>query len=383
MKPRVAIVIVTYNGEAYLPALFESLRAQTPIESTAIVVVDNASSDRTLAILAEEKPRTPNLHVLPQPGNSGFAGGNNTGLAYARSLGVPYAFLLNQDTLVTPGWLDPLLEVMEGRPDVAAAQPLLVLGEDPGRVNSAGNAIHFCGFGYITGYRRHVEEVIGDGAVRPVPYATGAALLLRLAALDQVGDFDEKLFLYHEDLELQLRLRHAGWECVLVPTSRVVHKYNATFSPAKYGFMERNRWIVLLQSWPASLLWGALPVLVAVEVAVLVFAARAGWLRKKLRGYREVVMQFRRIWETRRRNLAARSADASDVEHFTGEMEFEGLDHPIITRIANPVLATYWRLLKRVVRPLRKSPRASSARQSRAETTTPASGDVKWNGRRY
>jgi GT2 family glycosyltransferase len=350
MKPRAAVVIVTYNGEVYLPELFHSLRAHTPLQSTAIVVVDNASSDGTTAVLEEERRRTPGLHLLPQSSNLGFAGGNNVGLAFARTLGAPYALLLNQDTVVQAGWLDRLVAVMEARPEVAAAQPLLVLGDDPGLVNSAGNAIHFCGFGYVTGYRRRVDEVIGGGAVRPVAYATGAALLLRLAALDRVGDFDEKLFLYHEDLELQVRLRQSGWECVLVPGARVVHKYTATFSPVKYAFLERNRWIVLLQSWPARVLWGALPALVAVELAVLVFAARGGWLGQKLRGYREIVRELPRIRRLRRRHLAARSARASELEHFTGQLRFEGLEHPLITRVANPVLSAYWYILKRLVR---------------------------------
>src|SRR3954468_12675378 len=100
MKPRVAVIIVTYNGASYLPELFASLRTQTPLESTAFVVVDNASSDGTLEVLEEERLRTPNLQLLPQKVNRGFAGGNNVGLAFARTLGVPYALLLNQDTVV-------------------------------------------------------------------------------------------------------------------------------------------------------------------------------------------------------------------------------------------------------------------------------------------
>jgi GT2 family glycosyltransferase len=351
MNPRVALVIVTYNGEAYLRDLFASLRAHTPLDTTAIVVVDNASSDASRALLEEEARRTPrlHLHLLLQDRNLGFAGGNNVGLAFARTLGAPYALLLNQDTIVQPGWLDPLVAVMETRTRVAAAQPLLVLGDEPERVNSAGNAIHFCGFGYVTAYRRPIDEAVAGGDVRPVAYASGAALLLRIAALDEVGDFDEALFLYHEDLELQLRLRQAGWDCVLVPRARVVHRYKAAFSAAKYGFLERNRLIVLLQSWPAAVLWGALPALVSVELAVLVFAARGGWLRQKLRAYQEVIRSLPRIRSLRRRRLAARKAEANELQHFTGEIRFEGLDHPIVTRVANPILSAYWRVLKRLL----------------------------------
>src|SRR5207237_1643931 len=111
--------------------------------------------------------------------------GNNSALARARELGVRYALLLNPDTEVTPGWLDALVAVMEARPEVAASQPLLMLWDDPERINSAGNALHFCGFTYCGAYRKRKEEAGIDGQVLSVTYATGAALCLRMAALDE------------------------------------------------------------------------------------------------------------------------------------------------------------------------------------------------------
>ena len=208
---RVAIVIVTYNGRRYVDELFASLRAHTP-DDVGIVVVDNGSTDGTLEALAVEASRTPQLTVLAQARNTGFAGGNNIGLAEARRRGAELALLLNHDTVVTAGWLRPLVEVMDARPDVAAAQPLLVLHDEPELVNTAGNKLQFCCFGFCGDYRRPVAELGLDGTVRSVPYATGAALLLRLSALDRVGDFDERLFLYHEDLDLGVRLRQAGFD---------------------------------------------------------------------------------------------------------------------------------------------------------------------------
>src|SRR4051794_22048831 len=116
---RVAIVIVTYNGRAYVPPLFESLRAHTDLTTAVIVVVDNHSTDGTLEALERERERTPGMHLLPQASNSGFTGGNNIGLIEARRLGAEFAFLLNHDTEVTPHWLEPLLAVMRERAEVA------------------------------------------------------------------------------------------------------------------------------------------------------------------------------------------------------------------------------------------------------------------------
>jgi hypothetical protein len=345
---RVAIVIVTFNGRRFVDELFASLRAHTPSD-TAIVVVDNGSTDGTLEALDVEARRTSNMMVLPQRQNTGFARGNNIGIAEARRRGAQFVLLLNHDTVVTPRWLEPLVAVMDARPDVAAAQPLLVLHDEPELVNTAGNQLQFCGFGFCGDYRRPVAELGDDHVPRSVPYATGAALLLRMSALDRIGDFDERLFLYHEDLDLQVRLRQAGYDCVLVPSAVVRHKYTATFSTAKYVFIERNRMIVLIKDWPLKLLLLSSPALVAAQLSVMGFAARGGWLAPLLRGYAEVVRSFGQLLADRRRVQAARAANATDVDHLSAAIHFEGFDHAILTQIANPLLEGYWRLVRPLV----------------------------------
>jgi GT2 family glycosyltransferase len=349
VPPKIAIVVVTFHGRPYLEDLFASLRAHTDLSDVALIVVDNASGDGTLDELVRVTGDLPNLSVLPQAHNLGFTGGNNVGLAHARTLGARYALLLNQDTVVTPGWLPPLVSVLDQRADVAAAQPLLVLFDEPDLVNSAGNSLHFCGFGYCGSYRKPRSEVVTDDAVRSVPFASGAALLLRLEALDRTGDLDDMLFLYHEDCELQIRLRQAGYDCVLVPTSVVLHKYTPGFSARKYAMLDRNRWLVLLKTWPLSRLIAAAPALFGVEIAVLAFAAKGGWLTEKLATYGDILRLVPRVLRERRGVMARRSPLATDGAQLTGEMQFEGLDHPLITRLANPVLARYWALVRRTL----------------------------------
>jgi hypothetical protein len=167
-----------------------------------------------------------------------------------------------------------------------------------------------------------------------------------MSALDRVGDFDERLFLYHEDLDLQVRLRQAGYDCVLVPSAVVRHKYTANFSHSKYVFIERNRMMVLIKDWPLRLLVASAPALVAAQVSVMAFAARGGWLWPLVRGYGEVARSLGGLLSERRRVQAARSEDATDVAHLSASIQFEGFDHPLLTRIANPLLETYWRLVR-------------------------------------
>jgi GT2 family glycosyltransferase len=349
MAPRTAIIVVTYNSERFLDDLFASLEAHTDFDTTRLVVVDNASRDGTLLRLQAHAAGRGFVELLPQAENSGFTGGNNIGLQRARELGCEYALLLNPDTVVTAGWLAALVALMDGRADIGAAQPLLMLHDDPERVNTAGNAIHFCGFGFCDNFRKHVGELDLDVEPRSVPYATGAALMLRLSALDRVGDFDDLLFLYHEDCDLQIRLRQAGYECVVLPTARVLHKYDDSFSPAKYGWLERNRWMVLIKDWPGDVLVAAAPVLVGVQLAVTFFAARGGWWRELMGAYGDIARNLPALLAARSRVQAARAADANEVAWFSGALRFEGLDHPIITRLANPLLSAYWRAARAVL----------------------------------
>ena len=346
---KLVIVVVTYQGEHYLDALFSTLRQHTDLGDIEIVVVDNASSDGTLPELSRIAQTWPNLHVLPQAKNTGFAEGNNIGLRWAREHGATFALLLNQDLEVTPGWLPPLLAIMHVRPDVAAAQPLIVLHSEPDLINTAGNELHFCGFGYCGGYRQAVSDR-PDEQVRSVAFASGAALLLRMDALARSGDFDEKLFLYHEDCDLQIRLRQLGYDCVIVPKARVLHKFTARFSARKYALLDRNRWLVLLKDWPLARLAVAAPALAGAELAVLVFAARQGWLREKLATYGEIFNLLPELLRDRRQVQKNRSATATDGALLTGKMCFPGLDHPIITRVANPVLSAYWSFARKVLR---------------------------------
>jgi GT2 family glycosyltransferase len=346
---KTAIIVVTYNSLRFLDDLFASLDEHTDWTTTRLLVVDNASSDETSARLQQQAAKTPYLELLPQATNRGFTGGNNVGLARARTLGARYALLLNPDTVVTAGWLSTLERVLDERPEVGAAQPLLMLHDDPERVNTAGNAIHFCGFGFCDNYRKRVDELGLDGVPRSVPYGTGAALLLRLAALDRVGDFDDLLFLYHEDCDLQIRLRQAGYECVVVPTARVFHKYDASFSGAKYRWLERNRWMVMIKDWPGDVLFAAAPVLVGVQLAVTFFAARGGWWQELMGAYGDIARNLPALLAARSRVQAARGADANEVAWFSGALRFEGLDHPVITRLANPILSAYWRAARAIL----------------------------------
>lgn len=352
---KLAFIVVTYFAERYVLPLLDTLRANTDLRDCAVIVVENASTDGTGDLLRAEAETWSSrvggpLVVLWQDRNTGFAEGCNIGLAEARRLGASYAMLVNQDIELTPGWLPPLLAVLDERPSIAAAQPLILLHDEPELVNTGGNALHFCGFGFCDRYREPAATVFPDpGEVRSVPYASGAALLLRLSALAEVGGFDERMFLYHEDCDLQIRLRQLGYDCVTVAASRVRHKYNAVFSSRKMAYLERNRWFLLLKDWPLARLLASAPALAGTELAVLVMAAKGGWLGTKLRTYGEIVRALPAVLADRKAVQARRSPSANDGDYLTGALTFEGFDHPLVTKVANPVLSRYWSFVHRVL----------------------------------
>lgn len=346
--PSATVIVLTYNSERDVETCFGSLereRALTP--GFDVIAVDNASADGTVRAI---RAKFPWVELIENASNLGFAEGNNVGIRCALERGARYVYLLNPDTEVTPGFLDEAVRVAEARPECAAVQSLLLLARTPERINTLGNRIHFLGFGSCGGYGARVE----DAPANPVSiaYASGAAVLLRADALREVGLFDEELFLYHEDLDLGLRLRLAGHDIVLAPKSRVLHRYEFSRNTGKYYFMERNRYLVLLKHLAPRTLAVLGPALAAAEGYVLIEAARGGWLERKLRADRELLRlrTWRYLLAARKESSRHRQVTDSELATvFSPTMEFEGVVPPVVSSIVNPVLKVVWSGLSRLV----------------------------------
>jgi GT2 family glycosyltransferase len=227
---RVWCVVLNWNGKDDTAACLESLRAvRVPagVEWTRLVV-DNGSSDGSMETLPG---RFPEARFLATGENLRWAGGNNRGLALAREEGADAVLLLNNDTLVEPGALAPLIDAVRARPDAGRFGPS-ILSWDGRRVWSAGGWWSpWLGWG---GHHRLGDawDGPGDGAPRAVGYATGAALLVTRACLERVGPLDEGYYLYGEDADWCLRARAAGFACLWVPRSVVRHKVSGSSGAA-------------------------------------------------------------------------------------------------------------------------------------------------------
>lgn len=352
MTPFVDVAVVLWRSAPYTEALFQGLETlDYPRDAVRIHFVDNGCGDGSLdAVRAEMRRREGHLPpiVIHEPGvNTGFSGGNNLVIKHAIEEGHPYVYLLNPDAEFEPGALREAVRVAESDPTIGSVQSLLVLQQEPGTVNAWGNEIHALGFGYCAGYK--APRASAPRGTTEIAYASGAGALYRTAALRKIGLLDEVLFAYHEDLDLGWRLWLAGYRNVLASESVVRHRYEFSRSIAKWYWMERNRWLVILKNYRLGTLAVLFPFLVAAEFGLLLFSVPGGWWKEKLRTY---------LWFLRPGTwsylLAGRRAirsirtvpDSAMLARFTTDIAYQEYNRNIVTRIGNPA----WRAVMRVIR---------------------------------
>ena len=258
-------MIVSFNARADLERCLESLHATPPAASHDIVVVDNASSDGS----AEAARRWPQVRVIAQTANRGFASGNNAGIRATTGNAI---LLLNSDTVVPPGALDRLLAELGRDPGVAVVGPRLVDGAGRSEL-SFGRMI-----GPINELRQkrragNAEEVEKLTRQRQYPdWVSGACLLVRRADAEAVGGLDERFFMYTEDVDFCAAIRARGRRILFAPEVEVVHlrgrsaasapqATNAAYRRSHVAFYEKHHpgWAPFLRfylrifgGWPAQ-----------------------------------------------------------------------------------------------------------------------------------
>jgi N-acetylglucosaminyl-diphospho-decaprenol L-rhamnosyltransferase len=333
---RLAVVLVTHESTGVLTPTLRALVPQLR-DDDELVVVDCGSSDDPGPLLRELAPAA---QLIELGENRGFAGGATVG---ADASTAPLLFFLNPDAVPAAGCLDALRAAAGTRPRWGAWQALVLL---PGglRVNTRGGVVHFLGFGWAGG---HDEPAAGvpDEPVE-VAFASGAAMAVRRTAWEEIGGFDPAFFMYGEDLDVSLRLRVAGWGVGMVPAARVEHEYEFDKGDYKWFHLERNRWWIVLGTYPAPLLALLAPALLASELALLAVAGRGGWLRAKLRAQLAVLRSLP-IALARRRAIQSRRDDGAD---FLAGLS-ASLDSPFLGAAAQvPAIralqAGYWRAVR-------------------------------------
>ncbi len=224
---KTCVVIPNWNGREELPACLDSLlRQSAPAD---IVVVENGSTDGSAALLAKDYPQ---VTVLPQKKNLGFAGGVNVGIQYALDSDYTYVALFNNDAVAHTDWLKHLLQVLTDNQEAGIATCKLMDSQKI-HLDSTGDMYTIWGLPYPRGRGEPVgaqydtaTEVFG---------ASGGASLYRADMLKQIGLFDEKFFAYYEDVDISFRAQLADWKVCYAPKAIAYHQIGATSSKMK-GF---------------------------------------------------------------------------------------------------------------------------------------------------
>lgn len=250
----VVAAVPSWNARAATLACLRSL-ALIGDSSVAVLVVDNGSVDGTPAAVREAHPAA---HVIELPENLGFTGAANAALAFARRHGAEYCLLLNDDAVVAVDCIALLVEALEAEPTAGVAGPTILYHDRPQVIWSAGGSID---------WRRGSTAMIGMGEIdggqfgerpRPVPFVTGCAMLLRLAAVARVGGFDPRFFAYYEDAEWCVRATRAGVGVLHVPRARAWHRITPAeraASPLVHYYMTRNRLLFLRRAGASREAW--------------------------------------------------------------------------------------------------------------------------------
>lgn len=258
-----AVVIVNYNAGEYLERCVATLLASSGDASLEVVVVDNASQDGSARAAAMAHPE---IHLIENPDNRGFGAGANIGI---RATSAPFILVINPDAEIWAGTLGGFVKLARERPGAGAIGPLIRNADGtlyptgravPSLVTAAGHAL----VGPLVPKNRFSRAYrMADwdrGSEREVEWISGSCMLLRRKALDEIGLFDERFFLYAEEVDLFKRLRDAGWSVLFTPELEIVHeggvsigrsrKMNLQHSKSVYLYFEKHH----ARGWRRALL---------------------------------------------------------------------------------------------------------------------------------
>lgn len=295
--PLLSIIIPHYNGAHHLTTCFNALRAQT-YPHLEIILADNGSTDDSVALTRCDFPE---VKILELGHNWGFAGAVNRAIAQAQGqVIVP----LNNDTEAAPGWAQALVNALQAYPSAGIIACKMLLFDRRDTLHSAGDGFGVNGipinrgvWQQDTGQFDHDTYIFGG---------CGGAVAYRRAMLDDIGLFDEELFMYLEDVDLNWRAQLAGYRVVFAPQAVVYHHLSATGGGviASY-YTGRNTLLVLAKNLPGAIFLRHWPAITGAQFKIALDALRA-WrgeaARARLRGQWAGLLSLPR-WLAKRKHV--------------------------------------------------------------------------------
>lgn len=259
----VAIILVNWNGFVFTAACLDSL-LKVDYPDFRVILVDNASQNQEGERL---KIAFPEIDLIENSENLGFAGGNNTGIRKALEHGFSYVMLLNNDTIVEPDFLGQMMRKLSQNSRLGVVQPLICFLHDRSQIWSAGGKWDsFLGRAVTLGDRETVDNF--NPTDENLDWATGCCMLITCEALLKTGLLNESYFAYFEDVEWSLRFREQGFEIALAAEAKIYHEAGAsskkkhsegTLSPRVFYYHVRNQYFLLrsrVHGFSVPFAWG-------------------------------------------------------------------------------------------------------------------------------
>jgi GT2 family glycosyltransferase len=270
MPAEIDIIILSYQNFGHIRNCLDSL-LNSDYKRFKVYIVDNNSREDVVSRIKDKYASDPRITLIENKRNLGFAEGNNIALRQARN---KYAVLLNNDTVVDPGWLDPMLKKMESDDRIAACQPKILNMRDRSMFDysgAAGGYIDRYGYPFLRG--RILDTIETDSGQynddADLDWCSGAAFMVRRSALKEIGLFDPVLFMYGEENDLCWRMKKCGFRMVFAHDSIVYHAGMGSTGKRplfKLHLNYRNGMILLLKNFTLGELFTRLPVRVILDL---------------------------------------------------------------------------------------------------------------------
>lgn len=230
MAAKVAVIIITYNAEIWIKDCLDSFLGTLP-EGSIVIIADNQSNDSTLSILGLYNDK---IHLEPLSQNLGFGRANNIAIDIARAKNVDYLFLLNQDTVVTPGAITTLIEAAENHPQFGVISPLHIF--DDKSLDS-----NFETYLLQRSTRPFSQFMVQKKDIIEVDFVNAAAWLIPARVIEKVGGFDPLFQHYGEDSDWAKRCKFHGYKIGVVPSAKIFHLRTQTRTvPTGKKWMNRS-----------------------------------------------------------------------------------------------------------------------------------------------
>lgn len=324
----ITVLVLNFNGRKYLKQCLNSLLA-TDYPNLKIIVIDNGSTDGSAEFITSNYP---NVKVIKHDHNYGYARAYNLVIDAIQS---EYIVLLNNDILVEPSWLKELVSYAEND-DVAAIAPKMKFLHDKTRINAAGGNCDLYGVGWNRG---NGEVDMGQyDAVQEVFYGNGAALLVKKKVWREIGPFDERYFMYGEDLDWCWRARLKGYKIIYVPYAEVYHHWRGSGAPMVY-LLEKHWLSTILKNYSLKTLILLMSKYLALKGLKAIWLIAHAERHEKLTVLKSILWNLtnlRKSWKKRVQIQMLRARTDVEIQKYMFKGSFElsmwlkKLKHPVL-----------------------------------------------------